>query len=114
MTEVRGYPAEIAGTPHDKRRGRLKNGNPSGDFLKAPRCEARNRLGRPCQCPAMPNGRCRLHGGVSTGPRTAEGIQRIRRAVTRHGRYSKRARSERDHYRNLLRQCRETLAMIRQ
>ena len=32
--------------------------------------------------------RCRLHGGKSTGPRTAEGIERIRRARTVHGRYS--------------------------
>jgi len=30
----------------------------------------------------MQNGRCRLHGGLSTGPKTAEGIERIQRAVT--------------------------------
>lgn len=27
-----------------------------------------------CQCPAMRNGRCGLHGGLSTGPKTLEGI----------------------------------------
>jgi hypothetical protein len=32
--------------------------------------------------------RGRLHGGLSTGPRTAEGIERIRMARTAHGRYS--------------------------
>ena len=37
------------------------------------RCEARTRRGMPCQCKAMSNGRCRLHGGLSTGPTTAEG-----------------------------------------
>ena len=37
------------------------------------RCEARTRRGTPCQCKAMGNGRCRLHGGLSTGPTTAEG-----------------------------------------
>jgi len=32
--------------------------------------------------------RCRLHGGASTGPRTAEGIERIKRARTKHGFYT--------------------------
>ena len=36
----------------------------------------------------MANGRCRLHGGKSTGPRTAEGLERMRRAKTKHGLYS--------------------------
>ena len=40
----------------------------------APRCRARSkRTGKPCQGAAMPNGRCKLHGGKSTGPRTPEG-----------------------------------------
>jgi hypothetical protein len=99
-------------TPHDKRRGVLRNGNLSGDFSKAPRCGAKNRLGTPCQCPAMPNGRCRLHGGLSTGAKTQEGIVRIRRAVTKHGRYSKQARAELQYYRELLRRSREMIATI--
>ena len=33
----------------------------------APRCLARTRRGTECQSPAMPNGRCRIHGGLSTG-----------------------------------------------
>jgi hypothetical protein len=33
----------------------------------------------------MPAGRCRMHGGASTGPRTAEGLERIRKARTTHG-----------------------------
>jgi hypothetical protein len=36
----------------------------------------------------MANGRCRLHGGLSTGPRTAEGVARIRAARTVHGAYA--------------------------
>ena len=36
----------------------------------------------------MANGRCRLHGGKSTGPRTADGLERMRRANTKHGLYS--------------------------
>jgi len=31
------------------------------------RCLARTRRGTPCQSPAMPNGRCRMHGGKSPG-----------------------------------------------
>jgi hypothetical protein len=99
-------------TPHEKRRGTLKNGNPSGDFSKAARCGAKNRRGTSCQCPAMPNGRCRLHGGLSTGAKTTEGIERIQHAVTKHGRYSKQARKEWDYYRRLLQRCRETLAAV--
>jgi len=33
----------------------------------APRCLARTRRGSECQSPAMPNGRCRIHGGKSPG-----------------------------------------------
>ncbi len=67
------------------RRGRLNNGNPPGDYLAAPRCGARTRAGGSCRQPAMPNGRCRLHGGKSTGPRTPEGLARRRRAGWKHG-----------------------------
>jgi hypothetical protein len=72
------------------RRGRLKNGNPAGDYLKSPRCGARTRAGGCCRQPAMANGRCRLHGGLSTGPRTAEGLARCRAARLVHG-YRSRA-----------------------
>jgi hypothetical protein len=68
------------------RRGRLKNGNPSGDYLAAPRCGAKTRAGCACRQPAMTNGRCRLHGGKSTGARTAEGRRRARSARLVHGR----------------------------
>ena len=66
-------------------RGRLKNGNPAGDFLKAPRCGARTRAGCACRQPAMAKGRCRLHGGLSTGPRTPEGLARCRTTRLVHG-----------------------------
>ena len=52
----------------------------------APRCGAKKRRKKtPCGSPAMSNGRCRIHGGASTGPRTAEGIERIRQAHWKHG-----------------------------
>jgi hypothetical protein len=31
------------------------------------KCRARTRSGQPCQARAMPNGRCRMHGGTSPG-----------------------------------------------
>jgi hypothetical protein len=43
---------------------------------KGERCEAKTRRGTACQCKALSNGRCKLHGGKSTGPKTAEGKAR--------------------------------------
>jgi hypothetical protein len=53
----------------------------------------------------MPNGRCRLHGGKSTGPRTADGLERCRTANWKHGGYSREARAERRDMREMLREC---------
>ena len=53
------------------------------------RCGAQSkRTGKPCRQPAMANGRCRLHVGLSTGPRTPEGKARHRIAVSKHGMYA--------------------------
>ena len=35
---------------------------------QARRCLARTRHGRPCQSPAMTNGRCRMQGGTDASP----------------------------------------------
>ena len=54
------------------------------------RCLAKTRRGTKCQSTAYKhNGRCRLHGGKSTGARTPEGLQRISEANLRHGRQTK-------------------------
>ena len=54
------------------------------------RCGAKTRRGTACQKPPL-NGkiRCRLHGGLSTGPKTAEGKARILAAHYKHGRRSR-------------------------
>jgi hypothetical protein len=75
------------------RRGRLRNGAAPGDFLAAPRCGACTRAGGCCRQPAMRNGRCRLHGGLSTGPRTAEGRARCAAARRKHGAYAAATRA---------------------
>ena len=60
----------------------------------------------------MRNGRCRLHGGLSTGPKTPEGIDRIRRAQLKHGRYMKEARAEQAEARKLGRQLRAAIEVL--
>ena len=77
--------------PHAKR-GRLNNGNPSGDLSNAPRCGAKTRHGSLCRGPAMRNGRCRMHGGRSTGPRTSAGLRRSRKARWKTGAYSSKSK----------------------
>ena len=66
------------------------------------RCEAKTRKGTAGQRPAkLPVGRCRLHGGASTGPKTKEGLKRLAESKTKHGRCTKietekaKARAER-------------------
>jgi hypothetical protein len=45
---------------------------PVAQVNDTPRCGARTRSGTTCLCPAMPNGKCRIHGGLSPGaPRGA-------------------------------------------
>jgi hypothetical protein len=67
-------PAPTAGGGHEPlRRGWLRNGNAPGDPNTAPRCGAHTRAGAACRAPAMSNGRCRMHGGASTGPCTLVG-----------------------------------------
>ncbi|WP_425480102.1 HGGxSTG domain-containing protein [Metallibacterium scheffleri] len=39
-------------------------------------CNARTKSGRPCRALKLRGGRCKWHGGLSTGPRTAEGKAR--------------------------------------
>jgi hypothetical protein len=88
----------------------LKNGNRQGDWHNAPRCGAKTRKGTACRSAAMPNGRCRMHGGMSTGPRTPEGIERIRASRTKHGRYSAAAIARRREARSILRAVRDLLS----
>ena len=53
-----------------------------------PICGAKTRSGQPCsKFPVKGKRRCRLHGGLSSGPKTAEGRASIAAANTKHGRY---------------------------
>ena len=53
------------------------------------------RRGALCQRPArLPVGRCRLHGGASTDPKTTDGLTRLTEAKIKHGRFIKEKRAE--------------------
>ena len=80
----------------------------------APRCGARSkRTGLPCRAAAMPNGRCKVHGGKSTGPRTPEGLERSRKANWKHGRRSRAANEEWQRVRSAIRILRYLAMMYR-
>lgn len=47
-------------------------------------CGAKTRKGTPCRCKSEPGRRrCKFHGGMSTGPKTLEGRERIAQAQRR-------------------------------
>jgi len=51
---------------------------------KRPACGAQNRQAKPCAVKVEPDKRrCRFHGGLSTGPKTAAGRARIAEAQRR-------------------------------
>lgn len=89
-----------------------------GDPSRAPRCLAKRRNGGFCQRPKQRNpytGRltkCKLHGGLSTGPRTPQGKARLALLRFKHGRYTaatQRARAEMKQRLDDLKKCREEM-----
>lgn len=103
---------ESRNKPQAKRRGWLTSNNAPGDPNSAPRCGAKTRKGTPCRAPAMANGRCRMHGGKSTGPRTPEGLKRSRKANWKHGYYSAESIALRRYIRWLRRESRDTIEEV--
>jgi hypothetical protein len=79
-------------------------------LLELPKCGAKRR-GKDalCKAPAMVNGRCRLHGGKSTGPKTPQGKERSRRGNWQHGYYSQEAKEERRQVREMMKDFRRSL-----
>ena len=91
----------------------LKNGNPACDLNALPKCNATAKTtGKQCQQPAMKNGKCRFHGGKSTGPRTPEGLRKSQRANWKHGRYSAEAKQDQRMIRRLVRESREMIKRL--
>lgn len=65
----------------------------AGGKIKCLRCRAKScRTKEQCRNPALKNSRtnkCKWHGGMSTGPRTPEGIKRIQNKHFKHGERAK-------------------------
>lgn len=71
----------------------------AGERIKCLRCTAKSsRTKQQCGKPALKSSKtqkCGHHGGLSAGPKTAEGRRRIAEAQTVHGRDTKAERLER-------------------
>jgi late competence protein required for DNA uptake (superfamily II DNA/RNA helicase) len=67
----------------------------AGGKIRCRRCVGFSRRTQAqCLLPALRSpskSRCKWHGGASTGPRSKEGIDAIKLANTKHGRFSKEA-----------------------
>ena len=75
-------------------------------FVNVPRCGAHSRrTGKPCRQPAMKNGRCRMHGGVSTGaPGNTNALK--------HGLFTRDAILQRRYIRKLMKESREHIFQV--
>jgi hypothetical protein len=84
-----------------------------GDQWEGVRCGAKTRRGTLCQRPGTKrNGRCKLHGGNSTGPRTAEGRARLVASKIKHGRFTKERREAAKRRAQVARELRAELTEI--
>ena len=80
-------------------------------MLKECGAKARTNGHKPCRQPAMTNGRCRLHGGLTrnTGPKTEEGKLKQKMACWKHGLRSKEAVEEAKRVRAFIKECKSLL-----
>ena len=79
------------------------------------RCGAKTRRGTPCQRPARKvNGKCRLHGGRSTGPKTQEGLAKIAAANTTTCQHTKAMIAKRKEDAEIAKRLRDRLRLIEQ
>ena len=77
------------------------------------RCGAKTRQGLPCKRPANKrNGRCRLHGGASSGPRTKKGLAKIAAANTTTGQHTKAMIARRKEDAKIAKELRDRLRVI--
>ena len=69
----------------------------AGGRIVCKQCQATSKRTRlQCKAPAVKGKSvCRIHGGRSNGPRTAEGLQRCAEAKTVHGNETRAKRAER-------------------
>ena len=77
-------------------------------------CGAKSRTNNnlPCRNYTMKNGRCRMHGGSSTGPKTNQGKKSIAQARTTNGLRTKDMLAEKKKYREIVRDTDSILAGV--
>ena len=77
------------------------------------RCGAKTRRGTACRRPANKrNGRCRLHGGASSGPRTEQGRAKIAATNLRHGEFTQAKIAKRKEDAKIAKRLRDRLRVI--
>ena len=92
---------------------RLKNGTVAFDLSTLPLCGAKTRSGEQCKRYGnLKNGRCRLHGGLSKGPTTKDGLQKSQQANYKHGHYSRETREEMLELTQLLKESKRLIKSI--
>jgi hypothetical protein len=65
-----------------------------------------------CRQPAMKNGRCRLHGGKSTGPKTPQGKANSAKANYKHGGFTKQAMAQHRALMAVIKDCNRALKTL--
>ena len=80
---------------------KLKN-NPMQANIKE-LCGAKTKNGRPCSNAQMQNGRCRMHGGLSTGAPIGN------KNALKNGMFTKEAKKQRQEISAFLKECRTLL-----
>ncbi|MEA4858328.1 MAG: HGGxSTG domain-containing protein [Solidesulfovibrio sp.] len=101
----RGTPMETTNQPHVSTQSDSKPRPCRFNLAVVKKCSARSkRTGNPCRQPAMANGKCRFHGGKSTGAPVGN------KNAWKHGDYSAQAQERRREMRQLLREARQFLA----
>ncbi len=60
----------------------------------------------------MKNGRCHLHGGLSTGPKTKEGKEKSRLSGFKHGLYTQESKEQNKQVNALIRMSKDLLRSV--
>ncbi|MEP3275320.1 MAG: helix-turn-helix transcriptional regulator [Stappiaceae bacterium] len=68
--------SDILWDEQEARREAFRRNQPTQKYRPS-LCGAQTRRGRPCRNEPFSNGRCKFHGGISTGPKTQAGRDRI-------------------------------------
>ncbi|WP_338026748.1 HGGxSTG domain-containing protein [Comamonas aquatica] len=90
------YPTQQHAIPAPASGRQSADHEPASVHLHSDCCGARTRKGTPCKSKVLyRGGRCKLHGGLSTGPKTKKGKAASRRNGKKGGRPRKNRQTER-------------------